>query len=364
MTSTLLPEFSFRAEFEEGRGVDIVPTFTHPLGIDGIRTLEKNDASSLELILEGNNAIVDGVALVGQATVKATVTFNEPTTIFALVRGGWLPMPFAIPARFLVDRNVVISLRKIREGKVVANAQALQWWTNFFAQGVGVFNPLPYAYEAGYRRKPTMAEFVSAFDEGVSELRDALPKSHVVKFEDTHYRAAYAQLEAFDERNEREIKFLQAVCPIVVQRVPRRAEAEVAETIVRTADEYEVNRASLVSLAVLSCLYEDVHGRTPAIGRRILKPKTTYSEADAFNALSDFRHIEVAVAGQAFFKHEAFSLCTCDRPMALLWCAFSARGEPSPDGAIQLTFDLTNDLFSRLSQHELIDLKQLLCISI
>lgn len=354
--------FSFRAEFEEGRSIDIVPTFIHPLGANEIRKLEADDTSAIDLTLEGENTVIDGVSSPGRATVTTKVAFNNPTTIFALIRGGWLPLPFSIPARFLVDRNVVISLRKIREGKVAANAQALQWWTNFFAEGAGMFNPLPYAFEAGYRRKPTMAEFVSAFDEGASELSDALPKCHIVRFEETHYQAAYAQLEAFDERNERETKFLQAACPLVVQRVPRHIEAEVAETIIGTADSFELNRGSLAALAVLSCLYEDIHGTTPAIGRRILKPRSVYSEADAFNALSDLRHIELAAAGQAYFKQEAFSLCTCDRPMALLWSALSARGESVADGTIEFTFDLTSDLFSRLSENELLDLKHALCI--
>ena len=353
--------FSFRAEFEEGRRIEIVPTFIHPLGVDGIRKLEEDDASALELILEGENAFVDGVPSPGRATIKTKVVFNNSTTIFALVRGGWLPLPFTIPARFLVDRNVVISLRKIREGKFVANAQALQWWTKFFDEGVGLFNPLPYAFESGYRRKPSMGEFAAAFDEGASELRSALPKCHLVKFKDTHYRAAYAQLEAFDKRNERETKFLEEACPLIAQRVPRRTETELADTIIRIADKYELKRGSLATLAVLSCLYEDMCGTTLAIGRRILKPKAAYSESDAFNALSDLRHIELAIAGQACFKQDAFSLCTCDKPMALLWSALSARGELSPDGEIEFTFNLTNNLFSRLSDDELLDLKQLLC---
>ncbi|WP_319238462.1 hypothetical protein [uncultured Propionivibrio sp.] len=145
--------FTFRAEFEKSRSIEVVPTFVHPLGAEEIRQLEKDDTAAFDLILEGENAIVDGVASPGRTSLKAKVAFNNPTTIFALVRDGWLPLPFAIPARFLVDRNVVISMRKIREGKVPANAQALQWWTNFFAEGAGMFNPLPYAFEAGYRRK-------------------------------------------------------------------------------------------------------------------------------------------------------------------------------------------------------------------
>lgn len=352
-----MASFKFRAELDESQSIEIVPDYIHALGPADIRALENNKISALELNLEADDAVVNGKRQDGRAKLKAKVTFHEPVTIYALVQGGWLPLPFAMPARFLVDRNVVISLQKIREGKTVANAQAIQWWTHFFAKGSGLFNPLPFAFEAGYRRKPTMSEFMSAYDEGASVLFEALPGCNVVKFEDTHYRAAYAQLEAFDSRNDREVKFLQAICPLVEQRIPRRVEAQIAETIFHTADSYQLDRASFVVLATLSCLYEDIHGMPPSIGRQILKPNSVYSEADAFNALSDIRHIEVAAANQAYFKQESFSLCTCDRALALLWSALSVRGDSPAGGTVKFTFDLTNDLFSRLSEDELHDLK-------
>lgn len=354
--------FVFRVEFEEGRSVEIVPTSIRPLGPSDIRALDADETAALEMELEADEAIVDGETRLGRVKVKANVAFNQPALVYALVQGGWLPLPFAIPPRFLVDRNVVILFRKIREGTISANAESLQWWAKFISEGAGMFNPLPFAFEAGFRRKPTMAEFVSAYDEGATELIRALPGCHVVKFADTNYRAAYAQLEAFDERNEREVRFLQTTCPFVTQRHSRRAEAEVAAAIVRAADEFEVNRASLTALAVLSCLYEDVHGTPPSIGREVLKPKAVYTEADAFNAISDIRHIEMAAAGQTYFNQEAFSLCTCDKPLALLWSALSMRGESPPDGVIQLTFDLTTELFSRLTEAELLELKSLLSV--
>lgn len=338
---------------EEAESLEIVPTYTHPLRPSDIRRLEMDETSPLEIKLEANGAIIDGKPQIGSTQLKTKIYFNRQTTIFALVRGGWLPLPFAIPARFLVDRNVVISLRKIREGKVAANVEALQWWIKFFEGGGGIFNPLLYAYEAGYRRKPTMAEFVSAYDDATAELLDALPGCHIIRFEDIHYHAAYAQLEAFDQRNEFEVRFLQEVCPLVVQRVSRREEVQVEEAIFQAAKKYKVNAASFASLAVLSCLYEDIHGAPIAIGRRILKPKPVYLEANAFNALSDLRNIELAAAGQAYFKQESFSLCTCDRGLALMWSALSVHGEFKSDKALEFTFELTNDLFSRLNEMEL-----------
>lgn len=356
----MLP-FSFKAEFEDNQSVELVPDYIRPFGPFEILDLEANESASLNLEMQGNGASVNGKPESGRTTVKTKVHFDKPTTIFALVPNGWVPMPFAMPARFLVDRNVIIALRKIREGKVAANAESLTWWTGFFAQGSALFNPLPFAFEAGFRRKPTMEEFVAAYEEGAAELLQSLPKCHFIQLSSENYLAAYAQLEAFNNRAEHEIAFLQEVCPKLVNRPSRRNEWRFAGEIFGAADKHQINRASIICLAALSCLFEHDHGEPPAIGRRILKPKMIYSEQMAFNALSDLRHIELAAAGQALFKQEAFSLCTCDRGLALLWSALSLNGEFKAENSLEFTFNLTTDLFQRLQEEEILRLRALIC---
>jgi len=355
-----MAQFSFRGEFDSGDSIEFVPKLVHPLGVAELRALHQDGQTAVELQLEADDPTVNGELQVGRARVKAKVSFNEPPIVFALVRGGWLPFPFAMPPRFLVDRNVVISLRKLRLGQTLSRGQALEWWTKFFEQGSALFNPLPYAFESGHRRKPTMAEFVAAYGEGVAELRENLPKCEIVRFQDAHYRAAYAQFEAFDRRNERESEFLLRTSALVAERVPRQQERKVLHSIMNAADHLGVVRAAPVTLAVLSCLFEDVHGNLPSIGRQIIKPKRAYTATDSFNAISDLRHIELAAAGQVYFGEDAFALCTCDRAIALLWCALSLRGESPTGGAIEFTFDLTTDLFPRLAEKEILELKMLL----
>lgn len=352
--------FFLRSVFDDGTSVEVSPDYVRPLRPMHIRAIDADRNATVEIELECDDAVIDGKVITGRAVVKASIGFDRPATVYCLVPGGWLPMPFVIPRRFLVDRNVVIALRKIREGKVVANAETIQWWTGLLSDGSALFNPLPFAFESGFQRKPTMSEFVSAYDEGVAELGQAMPDCQIVRFESVHYRAAYEQLERFDSRNEREIRFLQTVCPIVAQRIARSSESDAVKSIFEAADAHQVARSSFVVIAVLSCLYEDVHGTIRAVGRQILKPASNYLEATAFNALNDLRHIELTGAGQAHFDGDAFSLCTSDKALALFWSALSVRGAPFGKGATRFTFEVTRDMFFRLSEAELAPLLQLL----
>jgi hypothetical protein len=51
-----------------------------------------------------------------------------------------------------------------------------------------------------------------------------------------------------------------------------------------------------------------------------------YSAEDAYNAISDLRHIELAALSQAVLPDRAFALCTNDRGLALFWSALEFRG--------------------------------------
>ena len=349
-----MSHFTFRAEFDNDRSVEIVPDYVHPLGTEELAVLAADASSPLKLKIEGGSVLLDGIAKDGRATVTATINFAEKTSIFALVPGGWLPLPCVIPPRFLVDRNVVINLRDIRLGTANAEAKSIEWWTKLLdSNGSAVFNPLPFAFEAGFRRKPTMSEFRLAYEEGAHEIRHALPSSKVVTLGELGCRAGYKQLETFDQRAAKEVAFLQEVSPLNIATSSRQRQEQLSTEVLRLADKHHLTRGSLPVLIALSCVYEDMTGSTRSIGRRLLKPSAKYSEADAFNAISDLRHIEIAAAGQVYFQDESFSLCTSDKGLAMLWSALSLRGESLPNDSIEFTVDLTPSLFARLSAPEI-----------
>lgn len=350
----------FRAECEEGRTLEFVPKHIEPLGILELLATLGNEQHSYQLRFAVDNPIVDGKQLDGDATVNARINFNEPPIPFALIQGGWLPIPLVIPPRFLVDRNVVAHLKKLKNGAINDNLRAFQWWMRFFSEGSATFNPLPYAWEGRLRKTPTFSEFVSSFEEGVSELRSSLPNSGVITYGPKQYQAAYQMLQEFLPRTLTEGEFLCSVCPLLADRAKRSSEKQLLNTLIQEAQKHGVALNSLVFITVLSCLYEDLKGQTFSIGRKLLKPKRLYSAEDAFNALSDLTNIELAAAGHVYFGDESFSLSTSDHALASLWCAISARGESSEGKEIQFTFDLTKELFPRLTESEIFGINTLL----
>ena len=92
------------------------------------------------------------------------------------------------------------------------------------------------------------------------------------------------------------------------------------QEILTAAQDCGVVQASLVVLAVLSTLVNP--GRCAA--KSLFKFHAAYSDADAYNALSDLRALDLLLYSLAFFPDMHTQVCTADRNLALFWVGAGA----------------------------------------
>ena len=352
-----MTHLAMRVANESGEVIDFVPDQVFPLAVSDLRIVEIPPLHRAKLHFSTKQMSVDGVEESPKERLSIGIEFHESPLPYALVPGGWLPVPFVVPQKFLVDRNVVATFKKIRNKGSGEDSSAFGSWTAFWNEGTPQFNPLPFAYEAGLRRAPSYAEFVSAFDEGANELRLALPNVDIVRFDKHAYEVSYEQLQQLRTRNLREESFLLEVIPMVLNRLSGSNQHTVVNDILTVADKKKLQRQSFVVLAALSCVFEDASGSVFQIGRGVLKPKARYADAAAYNAISDLRNIELAAVTQAIFPNEPFALCTNDRAVAYLWSALAPRAALREDRSIGLTFDISTELLPRLNNEEIAELK-------
>ena len=145
---------------------------------------------------------------------------------------------------------------------------------------------------------------------------------------------------------------------MLVGRVKQGKESRIEAAIFAACKRYGVPRHSFVTIATLSCLYEDQHGDVYEIGRHVLKPSRNYSATDAYNAVSDLGHLKLAIISGALYGAQLFSLATSDRALASFWCALRPVGRLDEHGDIDIESDLAPELFPRLSNESLKRLEQ------
>jgi hypothetical protein len=243
-----------RCEFDDGRTFEATPTSFEPLTASQLEHALNEPSKPIQFAFTTNESEIDGVKITKPSRVTTNITFPYSPAPYALVANGWLPMPFATPQNFLVDRNVIATLKAIREHGAKPQNVGFQWWLGLFEATTCLFNPLLFAYEGCERRLPSKAEFDFAFQQGSTEIARCLPKAKIVRYEKQHADAAYEQLLALAARGERDADFLTQVVPLILHRVPRNRENDVQNAILKLARELNIKRDAFVLVAVLSVL--------------------------------------------------------------------------------------------------------------
>ena len=336
----------FKYVSEQGEIVEIIPEKFTPLTYsDLVANGGSDNRYPIEVI--ANSIKLPNSLEQRSGTASFPITFRQPLTIFSLVEGGWLPPPFVLPANYLVDRNVIRELVRIRENSSNPEQSPTHWWLQAMEQFPLLINPVLYAFEGCNQRMPSFEEFLSALDEGSAEIRSFFPSARLVEFEARHDEAVYSVVTDSMHRQKSEVEFLLATVPKVVDRVKTSRLEEVESQILDAAKNLKLKPQSLCVLAILSCLYEIPNSFKAA--RRIIKPKKIYSPQMAYNAVSDLRALEFFLAGLGM-QREPFSLCTCDKALAAFWCGLNANtAKWDTDGKFRFNVSIDEQLFPRLS---------------
>lgn len=285
-----------------------------------------------------------------------TLKPKEPITVFALVIGGFYPF-FCIPSQILLlDRNIASNaLNIINKGKHKDN-QANSWWHSFINTSNFMLNPMLRALEGSKQKIPTFEEFCSEFEKSREILAKAFPKAKVPHYSDEHYQSAYALVSEVTGDYSSEAEFLKAAAPLLVNKNSSSKLKKIEDQVMDLAKSSGLKRITFSILACLSCLYESSNNRS--IGRDIIKPKHSYTNKMAHNALMDLYSLGILIQANAKLNTQ-IALCTSDKGLSKFWCCLGVKpGYTDTPNGFNFNMELKQELFAKLNQEEFLSLMQ------
>jgi hypothetical protein len=259
---------------------------------------------------------VEGMPTDKYAHITATLESPFTARAIGLVRGGWLPSALAATrenAVVMPDRNVITDIAgRFANGRRVGRQKD---FLDLFEDMPIRISPLLFALEGNGRDFPDAVTARSQLDEAVGKLRAALPAATIM----VGPQSLEGLLGLIDDSRPgmaRKQALLRRLAPALAAPVARRNVDERWSEVLTAADELGVPRRSPLVLALLSTI---VNPRGYCAAKRLLGFHAHYSDADAYNALSDLRSLDILLLSLAMVPDHDTQLCTADRPLALFW---------------------------------------------
>ncbi len=286
-----------------------------------------------------------------QISFQFTFQPDHPCNMWVLQLGGWLPIQFSGVGVMLVDRNVTAAMSKLLDRPDRTDMAAEKWWLSQLNSERYSLNSFLCASEGNLQKPPTLKEFRGEIEKANDIVSRSLPLARIVSHSPQDIIKSYEIVNSFFERQQREVKFLSEIAPLLASRVSRAKTEGVERLVIQAAHSETLSLRSLVVLAALSCLYEPQDGKEPLTGRGVLKLKPKFSSADAYNALSDIRSLEFLVAASGL-PSSSVGFCTRDRDLAAFWVGLEVSAPRSGGNKVTAELAPSARLFPRLSEDE------------
>ena len=350
--TTKADRFSYVVRDEQGIELRFNPDKFEPIGFadlqHGLHTMNYSfiahvDPGNLEHRGETNSE---------KMTIRFPISFFTRYSVYCLLKGGCLPINMAEPKAVLFDRNTISHVNNSILNKGGDQTREFEWWMNFVKDRTIHLNPLLHGIEGNRQRVPTLEEFKQSITESSEKLSTYFPNATIATHTPATLDSVYQMVRTNAERSSREVQFLLDVEPLIREHTSDRNLVGKWEKILERASHHRLVGNSLAVIASAATLFEDknsINGRYSTPARKLLKPKNGYKENDAFNAISDLRHLEIYCASWEFSDKEMV-LCTCDWAMALFWCGLQCKEAAlMPNGSMRINMEPTKLMCPRIT---------------
>lgn len=343
-------------EVETKRRLSLRGGEVQPLGLDVLLTQKGDIRDGVEFPLKIRNTYVessefDEIKPKERRTVSAHLESHYGSNVLALVKGGWLPSGIVLDEEVLLmpDRCTVGAIR----GRFVGGARKEGQRDDFFDFAMDKhlrINPMLYAMEGcSGSRHPGPEELSSLFDRAAEKILDALPKAIIFPNKTSVMRGAMAMLEASAASFAARQRLLVKAAPLIASPVSRARLRQVWDQLFELSDHYGVARGSLLVCALISATAAPQRSN-PALA--LLKPRTAYSDKNAFNALADLRSLDLLIGAGTDFPERRVALLTEDRALAQYWAGLQVHSPRRERNHIRYAINPHTALFGRLNDIE------------
>jgi hypothetical protein len=308
----------------EPRTVAFTDVDIKPRGYEELAAARLHEGVTIPLEMYNGRIVrtdVEGMPTDQYAHIKATLQSPFTARAIGLVRGGWLPSALAATRESAVvmpDRNIITEIAsRFVDGKAVGRQKD---FLDLFEDMPIKISPMLFALEGNGREIPNPEAARAQLLEVVDKLRSALPAATLM-FGPQSVEGLLGLIEDSRPGMLRKQALLRRLAPALSAPIARRnVDARWTEALA-TADELGVPRNSSLMLALLSTI---INPSGHCAAKRLLKFHSGYSAADAYNALSDLRALDLLIFSLAMFPDHDTQICTGDRNLALFWVGMGA----------------------------------------
>lgn len=256
---------------------------------------------------------------------------NLRNSCFALVKGGWLPLIYTFSnSNIIADRNIVTEIKaRFSKGEISPPNRVHDDFIDYMSDKncSCTIHTISYALESNQRKLPSADKIKEQHRAALDTISNALPHIKIWPKSDSDLKYLTDLMEQLREYFNDGVRLLTKIAPLLINSPSRCMRIERWKNIAEIA---RAENISTYHIAFLACLSASTADQSFNPAQKLIKPKASYTEEDAYNSMYDIFLIMLSNVLQTQAPERKIALVTRDKNLAIFWMGLTFAPPSNP----------------------------------